>query len=122
MNTQKIAQALRLFAEAIEDGEEDAEPKAPKQTRAKSTKSSDSWKFEPLEPKSGDGNPYQTLVAAVGGVNTPFDAFEMAKNRDKNPFKHCSQARLLLELKVLETEKLAVPLDDLRQRWILLKP
>jgi hypothetical protein len=115
LDREKVAQGLRLLADAFCPIEKTLKHN-PKPVLE------ENWKTEPLEAKNGDDtNVYQILLNHVGSVNKPFDVHEMTKHRDKNPFKHCSLARLMLELKALEVEKLAVAIDDNRQKWILLK-
>jgi hypothetical protein len=130
MNRFKLAQAIHDFADALleEEGEEtvievrNVAARSASRDKTATKEKKPHWRDEALCSKSEPDvtNVYQILQKAVG--HKPFDAIDLAQKRDLNPFKHCSLQRMMLELQKLETDKLAVPLDNERQKWILLKP
>lgn len=126
MDRKKLADGLRLIADAIDEAAPIkseaasvvAEKRKTKALPDKKRPTSD-WRTVQLVSKANPDqtNIYQILVDKFG-VNNPIPAEECRDLFKGRP----SLQRILLELKRLEVEKLAIAIDALRLKWILLKP
>jgi hypothetical protein len=138
MNNKKLAEAFRMLAEAIEDANEtcgeiaapkaesvivtEAKPKtqaaatAVKKEPKLATNDQENWRNKPVSGRKDPTmtNTYRILLDEYG--LTQFDC----RDARKKAFRpELALGKMHLELKMLEKEGLARPLDDLRLLWIL---